>query len=93
MPDIVRANVRYCLNLVRSLCCCLDIVSQGVGHCKSERTVLFKRCTFAMLLFRHCFKRTYAWQGQFHRDYKRIEAASDDESRDKLNKSNGGPGI
>ena len=28
-----------------------------------------------------------------HRDYKRIEAASRDESRDKLNKSNGGPGI
>ena len=27
----------------------------------------------------------------YHRDYKRIEAASDDESRDKLNKSNGGP--
>ena len=26
MPDIVRANVRYCLNVVRSLCCCLDIV-------------------------------------------------------------------
>ena len=26
-----------------------------------------------------------------HRDYKRIEAASDDESRDKLNKSNGAP--
>ena len=25
-----------------------------------------------------------------HRDYKRIEAASGDESRDKLNKSNGG---
>ena len=44
---------------------CLGIVLQGAGHCKSERTVLFKRCTFAMLLFRHCFKRTYAWQGQF----------------------------
>ena len=28
-----------------------------------------------------------------HRDYKRIEAASDDESRDKLNKSDEGPGI
>ena len=28
-----------------------------------------------------------------YRDYKRIEAASDDESQDKLNKSNGGPGI
>ena len=28
-----------------------------------------------------------------HRDYKRIEAAPDAESRDKLNKSNGGPGI
>ena len=32
-----------------------------------------------------------------HRDYKRIEGASRDESRDesrdKLNKSNGGPGI
>ena len=27
-----------------------------------------------------------------HRDYKRIEAASDDESRDKLNKSNLSPG-
>ena len=25
-----------------------------------------------------------------HRDYKRIEGASGDESRDKLNKSNGG---
>ena len=25
-----------------------------------------------------------------HRDYKRIEAASGDESRNKLNKSNGG---
>ena len=25
-----------------------------------------------------------------HRDYKRIEAASGEESRDKLNKSNGG---
>ena len=30
-------------------------------------------------------------QGVSHRDYKRIEAASDDESRDKLNKSNGAP--
>ena len=28
-----------------------------------------------------------------HRDYKRIEAASAGESRDKLNKSNGGSGI
>ena len=28
--------------------------------------------------------------GVLHRDYKRIEAASGDESRDKLNKSNGG---
>ena len=28
-----------------------------------------------------------------HRDYKRIEVASADESRDKLNKSNGGPEI
>ena len=28
--------------------------------------------------------------GLFHRDYKRIEAASGDESRNKLNKSNGG---
>ena len=28
--------------------------------------------------------------GSEHRDYKRIEAASGDESRDKLNKSNGG---
>ena len=27
---------------------------------------------------------------QEHRDYKRIEAASGDESRNKLNKSNGG---
>ena len=26
----------------------------------------------------------------YHRDYKRIEAASRDELRDKLNKSNGG---
>ena len=26
----------------------------------------------------------------YHRDYKRIEAASGDESRNKLNKSNGG---
>ena len=25
VPDIVRANVRYCLNVVRSLCCCLVI--------------------------------------------------------------------
>ena len=29
-------------------------------------------------------------KGYFHRDYKRIEAASGDESRNKLNKSNGG---
>ena len=28
--------------------------------------------------------------GREHRDYKRIEAASGDESRDKLNKCNGG---
>ena len=28
--------------------------------------------------------------GTNHRDYKRIEAASQDELRDKLNKSNGG---
>ena len=28
--------------------------------------------------------------GSSHRDYKRIESASRDESRDKLNKSNGG---
>ena len=40
---------------------CLGIVLQGVGYCKSKRTVLFKRCTFAMLLFRHCFKRTDAY--------------------------------
>ena len=28
--------------------------------------------------------------GPIHRDYKRIEVASGDESRNKLNKSNGG---
>ena len=28
--------------------------------------------------------------GSDHRDYKRIEVASSDESRNKLNKSNGG---
>ena len=43
----------------------LGIVLQGAEHCKSVRTLLFKRCTYAMPLFRHCFKRTYAWQGQF----------------------------
>ena len=29
----------------------------------------------------------------FHKDYKRIEWASREKSRDKLNKSNGGSGI
>ena len=31
--------------------------------------------------------------GKIHRDYKRIEWASREKSRDKLNKSNGGSGI
>ena len=31
--------------------------------------------------------------GFVHRDYKRIEWASGEKSRDKLNKSNGGSGI
>ena len=38
---------------------CLGIVLQGAGYCKSVRqTVLFKRCTYAVLLFRYWFKRT-----------------------------------
>ena len=41
---------------------CLDIVLQGTGNCKSVRTVLLKRCTYAVLT---CFGivlsvRTYA---------------------------------
>ena len=33
------------------------------------------------------------YENGIHRDYKRIEWASRDKSRDKLNKSNGGSGI
>ena len=33
---------------------------------------------------------SYCLHRPFHRDYKRIEAASGDEPRNKLNKSNGG---
>ena len=29
---------------------CLGIVLQDAGHCKSERTVLFKRCTLCCCL-------------------------------------------
>ena len=60
-----RSECKVFLERTIGLQVCLGIVLQGAGYCKSVRTVLLKRCTYAMLLFRHYFKRTYAWQGQF----------------------------
>ena len=41
----------------------------------------------------HYIKNTNERDRLYHKDYKRIEWASREKSRDKLNKSNGGSGI
>ena len=50
MPDIVRANVRYCLNVVRLLCCCLGIVLsvRTRGKVNSCNDIQY------MLMLKHC---------------------------------------
>ena len=63
-----------------------DIIELNVGNqfCKSPPLKLLQ--TWRRVLSPDVIKLS-GWE---HRDYKRIEAASRDELRDKLNKSNGG---
>ena len=61
----------------------------------SIKAILMKyRSPFVASLFQKrpsCFpERCLLLDSQHHRDYKRIEAASGNEPRNKLNKSNGG---
>ena len=53
MPDVVRAYVRYCLNAVRTLCYCLDIVLsvRTLGKVNSCNDI---HRTYSMLMLRHC---------------------------------------
>ena len=47
-----RSECKVFLGRTFGLQMCLDIVLQGAGHCKSMRTILLKRRTYAVLI---CF--------------------------------------